>query len=188
MNILTNVVKERHGETMSLFSCDVESDGPIPNLYSMVCFGAIIVDETLDKTFYGTTRPASDKFDSAALAISGFTREQHLLFDDPKETMLKFEAWILENNSNGRPIFISDNPAYDWQFINYYFHYYLGHNPFGFSARRIGDIYSGMKMNMFERWKHLRKPYLHDHNPLNDARGNANALLTMKKMGLKTPF
>lgn len=34
---------------------NVESDGPIPRTddYSMVCFGAVVVNEALDKTFYG---------------------------------------------------------------------------------------------------------------------------------------
>lgn len=169
---------------MSLFVVDVESDGPIPNKYSMVCFGSVQVIEPLDQTFYGTTKPVSELWDPNALKISGFTREQHLTFDDPKETMEKFEAWISTVNKNGRPIFISDNPAYDWQFINYYFHYYLGRNPFGFSARRIADLYAGLEKNMFASWKHLRKTK-HDHNPVHDSIGNAEALLEMKKMGLK---
>jgi hypothetical protein len=90
----------------------------------------------------------------------------------------------MKNNSHGRPVFIADNPAFDWQWINYYFHYFIGKNPFGYSARRIGDLYCGMKMNTSERWKQLRKTK-HDHNPVNDAMGNAEVLLVMKEMGLK---
>lgn len=41
------------GRVMSYVMVDVESDGPIPGDYSMVCFGAIIVEPTLEKTFYG---------------------------------------------------------------------------------------------------------------------------------------
>jgi hypothetical protein len=172
---------------MPFICVDVESDGPIPHIYSMVCFGAVVVEEPITKTFYGQTNPISDKWIPEALAISGFTREQHQKFDDPKLVMEKFAQWILANNSNGRPVFVSDNPAYDWQFINYYFQYFLGSNPFGFSARRIGDLYAGMKMSVFERWKYLRKTK-HDHNPVNDAIGNAEALIAMKHMGLKVPF
>ena len=32
---------------------DIESDGPIPGDYSMVCFGAVIVEPELKRTFYG---------------------------------------------------------------------------------------------------------------------------------------
>ena len=87
-------------------------------------------------------------------------------------------------NSKGHPVFISDNPAFDWQFINYYFHYYLRTNPFGYSARRIGDLYCGLTQDAQNKWKHLRKTD-HDHNPVNDARGNAEALIEIQKMGLK---
>ena len=41
---------------------DIESDGPIPSDYSMVCFGAVIVEPSLDRTFYGQLKPISDKY------------------------------------------------------------------------------------------------------------------------------
>lgn len=171
---------------MSYIVVDVESDGPIPNKYSMVCFGAVIVEPGLTKTFYGKVKPISNEYIPEALAISGISREEHESFDDPKEVMMEFMDWI-SKNSKGRPIFISDNPAFDWQWINYYFHIYIGKNPFGFSARRIGDIYCGMKMDLSlnNEWKKLYRKTKHDHNPVNDAKGNAEALLSMEKMGLK---
>lgn len=162
---------------MSLIVVDVESDGAIPNKYSMVCFGAVVVEPTLSKTFYGKTKPISELWVPEALAISGFTRQEHEQFDEPKQVMENFAKWI-QMVSQGRPVFVSDNPAYDWSFINYYFHYYLGKNPFGFSARRIGDLYCGMVKDGYAKWKHLRST-IHDHNPVNDAKGNAEALLKM---------
>jgi len=173
---------------MSYIVVDVEADGPIPNKYSMVCFGAVVVEPTLGKTFYGQTRPVSWEWIPEALAVSGFTRAQHEAFEVPEEVMKRFAEWI-NKTSDGKAIFISDNPAFDWQWINYYFHYYLGKNPFGFSARRIGDLYCGMKMDagVNSEWKRLFRKTRHDHNPVNDAKGNAEALLEMKKMGLKFP-
>ena len=170
---------------MSLIVVDVESDGPIPMRNSMVCFGAVVVEPTLSKTFYGQTRPISPNWNEAALAISGFSREEHKKFDKPEEVMFKFKLWLTAN-SIGRPIFISDNPAYDWQWINFYFHFYLDENPFGYSARRIGDLYCGMKMDMFAPWRHLRDTKS-THNPVDDAMGNAEVLLKLKEMGLKLP-
>lgn len=169
---------------MSYIIVDVEADGEIPYVYSMVCFAAIIVDEKLDKKFYGTTKPISNNYNLEALSISGFSRDEHLDFADPSETMSKFEDWIKANNI-GTPIFLSDNLAFDWQWINWYFHYYLGRNPFGFSGRRIGDLWCGYKNNMKvnKEWKRFRITK-HDHNPLNDVTGNAEALLKMKSLGL----
>src|SRR5256885_15658909 len=106
---------------MSYVVVDVESDGPIPAEFSMVCFGAVIFDDFLDKTFYGRTRPISDRFVPEALAISGFSREQHLGFEEPKVVMEYFAAW-LEKHTKGRPGFVSDNVAFAWQVLNYFFH------------------------------------------------------------------
>src|ERR1044072_8406886 len=100
---------------MSFFVVDVESDGPIPSDFSMVCFGAVLVDRDLKTTFYGKTRPISERFIPEALADSGFSREQHIGFDDPKTVMQSFADW-LEKHSKGRPVCVSDNVAYDWQF------------------------------------------------------------------------
>lgn len=38
---------------MPYIMVDIESDGPIPGDYSMISLGAVLVDTTLDKTFYG---------------------------------------------------------------------------------------------------------------------------------------
>jgi DNA polymerase III epsilon subunit-like protein len=173
---------------MSYIVVDVESDGPIPHKYSMVCFGAVVVEPSVGKTFYGKIKPVSENWIPEALEVSGFTRQQHQAFDEPVIVMENFAIWLTEK-SKGKPIFISDNPAFDWQWINWYFHSYLGKNPFGFSARRIGDLYCGMKMDtgLNNEWKQLLRKTTHDHNPVNDAIGNAEALLAMKKMGLKMP-
>lgn len=164
---------------------DVEADGEIPgtNEYSMVCFGAVVVDKkgNLDQTFYGKTKPISTLYKPDALAISGFTREEHLTFDDPKEVMLSFKEWI---NSQGKCIFISDNLAFDWQYINWYMHKFTGSNPFGFSGQRIGDKFQGFYNDPYYKWKKHRKTS-HTHHPVDDAKGNAEALLYLYKDGYK---
>jgi hypothetical protein len=170
---------------MSMIVVDVEADGPIPGKYSMVSIGAVVVEPSLSRTFHGLTHPISDLWLPEALAVSGATREQHLRYGDPAEVMARFEKWVLES-SRGRPVFMSDNLAFDWQFVNWYFHTFLGRNPFGWSGRRIGDLYCGMVKDGHATWKHLRKTP-HDHHPVNDAKGNAEALLAMIDMGLKLP-
>jgi hypothetical protein len=170
---------------MSLIVVDVEADGPIPHKYSMVSLGAVVVEPSLSKTFYGRTRPISEAWLPEALAVCGVEREEHLGFDDPREVMERFERWIGES-SKGRPVLVSDNLAFDWQWVNWYFHWFLGRNPFGWSGRRIGDLYCGMVKDGYAEWKHLRQT-AHTHNPVDDARGNAEALLAMIGMGLKLP-
>ena len=165
---------------------DIESDGPIPGDYSMICLGAIIVESELNRTFYGQLQPISAAFIPEALAVSEWTREACIGFDDPKTVMERFGDW-LHSNAKGRLVFVSDNNGFDWQFINWYFHHFTGTNPFGFSSMNLGSLYKGMQKNTFVNFKHLRKTP-HTHHPLDDACGNAEALLQMQAMGLNISF
>ncbi len=166
---------------MSYISVDVEADGPIPGDYSMICFGAVVVEPSLKKTFYGQLKPVSDEWVPEALAVSGFSREDTLKFDSPELVMQNFSNW-LGTVSKGRPMFIADNNGFDWQFINWYFVHFLGvkGNPFGFSSTNLGSLYKGVVKNTKKNFKHLRKTR-HTHHPVDDAKGNAEALLTIQK-------
>jgi len=163
---------------------DVESDGQIIGENSLVCFGAVLLNENLDKTFYGQTKPISEKYNSEALAISGFSREIHETFEEPKEVFERFNKWLKEISNGSTVILVSDNNGYDASWINYYFHKYLGENPFGWSSRRIGDMYAGFMNDLHYKWKKHRKS-THTHNPLDDAKGNAEALLYLISKGFK---
>ena len=172
---------------MAYIMVDIESDGPIPGDFSMISFGAVLVDEQLDKTFYGQLRPVSDQFVPEALAVSGHTREETLQFTEPQQVMTDFADWLAATCTD-RPLFISDNNGFDWMFICWYFHHFLGHNPFGHSSQNLGSLYKGLEKDTFKTFKHLRKT-IHTHHPVDDAKGNAEALLVMKReMGLKIKF
>jgi len=167
-------------EFNNYFVVDVESDGPCPGLYSMVCFGAVNVGT--GASFYGKIMPVAELWEEKALSISGFTREQHLGFDLPSDVMYNFAYWLNQNwGFKSRPIFWSDNLAFDWQWINYYFIRYFGLNPFGYSGRRINDLYCGLMKDcrVSNDWKRKYRVTKHTHNPVDDARGNAEALKTI---------
>ncbi len=150
----------------------------------MISFGAVIVESSLSKTFYAQLKPISDKWIPAALQVSGFTREETLTFEEPQPVMEKFSSWI-ETESLGRALFIADNNGFDWQFINWYFHHFCGENPFGHTSSNLGSLYKGLLKDTFVNFKHLRKT-AHTHNALDDAMGNAEALLQLKEdFGLK---
>lgn len=172
---------------------DIESDGPCPGLYSMVSFGAVVVEPGLERTFYGRCRPISDQWVPEALAVSGHSRDECMGFPPPEETMKDFRTWVAANagqrNFRGSRVpdarLVSDNNGFDWQFINYYFHRFCGDNPFGHSSTNLGSLYKGMVKDVFKNFKHLRKTK-HTHHPVQDAKGNAEALLALKdEMGLK---
>lgn len=169
---------------MALIMVDIEADGPIPGDYSMVALGAVVVEPSLARTFFGRLRPISPRFVPQALAISGFSREETEAFDDPSEVMTAFAGWLAEHGGK-RPIFVSDNNGFDWMFVCWYFHHFLGKNPFGHSSTNLGSLYKGLMRDTFASFKHLRRTR-HTHHPVDDARGNAEALLHMvEHLGLK---
>ncbi len=155
---------------MPWISFDGEMDGPTPGIYSMVSFGAVVVEDGLNRTFYREMAPITENWIPESLAVSGFTREQCKEFPGPLQVITEFRDWLKEVSGEKRPIFVADNPL-DFGFINYYFHL-------------LGDLYCGMRMDTQSRWKHLRKTQ-HTHNALDDAKGNAEAILAMRDMGLK---
>lgn len=159
---------------------DVEADGPGPGLHSMISIGAVIVEPGLQRVFYAELRPISEIYIPEALAVSGFTREQTLKFPDPRDAMQNFEIW-LNKNIEGRPIGWADNNGFDMGYLNFYFWKYLGRNPFGWSSANLGSFYKGLRQDIHATFKHLRET-THTHNPVDDAKGNAEALLKMFNM------
>ena len=98
--------------------------------------------------------------------------------------MADFDGWLRANVPK-RMLFISDNNGFDWQFINWYFHHFLGKNPFGHSSSNLGSMFKGLVKDTFKNFKKLKRTP-HTHNPVDDARGNAEALLHMRDhLGLK---
>ena len=108
-------------------------------------------------------------------AVEFETRQTFHGPDASADTFISFKTW-LDRFSADRLVFVTDNPAYDWPPIHWHFIRYLGENPFGHSARRIGDFYAGLVGNWKRSsdWKRLRVTK-HDHNPVNDAMGNVEA-------------
>lgn len=140
----------------NLVHVDCGSKGPCPVLGKLTSFGAVLHHDR-SKWFYSA---GSEKWDDL----------------EWRAAFIDFDKW-LKDNVVGQPVFVSDNPAYDWQWINYHFHLHLGRNPFGHSGRRIGDFYAGLRGNFrkTQEWKRLRVTK-HDNHSLHDATGNAEAL------------
>ncbi len=167
---------------MAYVMVDIEADGPIPGDYSMVSFGAVIVEPGLARTFYGQLRPISEKWVPEALAVSGHSREETLAFEAPSVVMARFAEW-LAREAGRSPRFVADNNGFDWMFVCWYFHHFVGRSPFGFSSTNLGSLYKGLVRDVSKSFKHLRQT-AHTHHPVDDARGNAEALLAMKELGL----
>jgi len=167
---------------------DIEADGAILGTHSMISFGAVVLDKgrKLEKTFYSNMKPIGNNFVPEALAVSGFSREETLQFPEAAIVMADFKKWLdsLSSKKNERFKLMSDNSGFDASWINWYFLTFQGTNPFGHSSEDIGSMFKGIQKNMKANFKFLRKTK-HTHNALDDAIGNAEALLAMEsKFGL----
>ena len=124
---------------------------------------------------WGKPSPFSGRMTEFACVTypSRFTFER---YDDSSESLGDFSLWVTSITNRERATFVSDNPAYDWQWINYYFDKYGIKNPFGYSARRIGDFYAGLvgDFGRANEWKKLRVTP-HTHKAIDDVMGNVEA-------------
>jgi DNA polymerase III epsilon subunit-like protein len=166
-------------------SVDVEADGPAPGLFSMLSVGAVVVEPSLDRAFYAELRPLDGaRSNPDALKASGLTREQVAHFVPAAGTMARFDEWVRLVGSRERVLFVSDNAGFDWQLVNYYFHRFVGRNPFGFSPLSLTSLYKGFARDVRANFRPLRRTR-HTHNALDDAKGNAEALLALVAQGLR---
>lgn len=165
---------------MSHLVIDVEATGPTPMNYSMIQIGCVDLD---GNEFYAEFRPLEAKAAPGALESIGLTPEQIQRYPIVEEGMTDFSKWLQDTYGGKRIVTWSDNPAFDWQFINGYLHTYTLGNPLGWSMRRIGDLYAGHvgDTRASSKWKRMRDTK-HTHNALDDARGNAEALRKVMDM------
>jgi DNA polymerase III epsilon subunit-like protein len=176
-------------------SVDVEAAGPVPGEYSLLTIGACNVYEPA-RTFECQLKPSAPKCDPEALAVTGLSLEhlaKHGL--EPAEAMLQFENWIKENKTGNEDklVFVGFNAAFDWSFINYYFHRYLGRNPFGFSALDIKALYMG---KMGGSWGSTKSSHMDlvlnpklksSHDALEDAQYQAELFRLVRESGAAGP-
>ena len=124
-------------------SVDVEASGPIPGQYSLLSIGACVVRKP-SVQFYVELQPISDNAVPDALAVSGLSlAELERRGRSPKRAMQDFSDWIETACGPGTPVFVGFNACFDWSFVNWYFHHFLGRNPFGIGGIDIKGYYMG---------------------------------------------
>jgi DNA polymerase III epsilon subunit-like protein len=161
-------------------SVDVETSGPIPGEYSLLSLGACLVERP-EIGFYTELKPTSRLVVPKALEVSGFSIEElERTGEQPEVALGRLSAWLTSQAQNGeQPVFVGLNAGFDWSFVNYYFHRYVGNNPFGFTALDIKSLYMG---RFGGTWSRTRSSQMHqrlglentaNHNALEDARAQA---------------
>ncbi len=183
--------------SVTCFVVDVETDGPNTSEHSMFWFGAVVLTEDLTETFEGRLCPIFDTYVTGAQEVSGKSRNEVLTWPKTEIVMPKFVSWVEERTRPGtKPQVWSDNNSYDLKWLNNYVDQFTSATDlFGHSSRNISDRHKGLmegraavglkdSKRLKRSFKHLRKT-VHDHNPVNDAIGNAEALLALRSYGLK---
>jgi ribonuclease T len=168
-------------------SVDIEAAGPVPSTFSMLSLGAVVVDDP-KKTFYVELKPVNEKFVPDVMKVVGRTLQDFAKTGrDPKEAMTAFRDWLVLAPEAAKPVFVGFNATFDWAFVNYYFHRYLGENPFGFGAIDIKSYYMGMTGCAWEDTRssrirsELKGPSPHTHNALDDAVEQAEMFKLMRE-------
>jgi hypothetical protein len=154
---------------------DVEARGTSPVNGTMTEFGA--VHERTRQTFHGVLYQSTPDPDCPAVPIIGNR------VATPETVAREFTAWLREVCGKERPIFVSDNPAWDFMWIAGLFDMAGMPNPFGHSGRRLSDFWAGLNNDWgnTQKWKRFRITP-HDHHPVNDSMGNVEAFQELKKI------
>lgn len=169
-------------------SVDIEASGPIPGEYSMLSLGACVVGD-YEKTFYIEFKPLNDHSIPRAIEVSKLSMAKlKEKGTEPALAMQHLENWINRTVPPGsRPVFVAFNATFDWSFVNYYFHRFLGRNPFGISGLDIKAYYMGVRgCSWGETAKNkidprFRSSKVHTHHALDDAIEQAGIFEKMRK-------
>jgi len=120
-------------------STDVETDGPIPGVNSMLSFASAAF--RVDKTMLGT-------FSANLETLDGATGDPRTMdwwkgqpeawaacranLQRPRDAMLRYVQWI--KSLGGKPVFVAYPAGFDFLFVYWYLIRFAGRSPFGFSA------------------------------------------------------
>jgi hypothetical protein len=130
-------------------SIDVESTGPAPGLYSMISLGAAAFER--DGAELGTWSANLHELPDAIRHPDTMAfREEHpeawaRATENPMrpvDAMSAFQAWIV--GFGGEPIAAAWPAAFDFAFVNYYCHRFVGDNPLGFACLDIRSLAMGL--------------------------------------------
>lgn len=174
-------------------SVDIEADGPIPGIYSVLAIGICSVFRP-SQGFYAEFKPISDTCDSEALKISGLDRERLGREGmEPKEGLESLRLWVQSVCADQPPVFVGFNAPFDFMFLHWYFVHFLGEDPFGYSAFDIKAYVAGVLDISWEDTTKSRMPGLFlprrpfRHHALDDARWQAQVFRTLWFFAQKHP-
>lgn len=127
------------------FSADVETDGPIPGLFSILSF-ALVYAGTFDGNrferpddyscfVYKELKPISDNFQTEALRVNGLDRQRLCVQgESPELAMTEASLWVRRVAGVAEPVLVAYPLSFDWSWLYWYFtRFSTEGSPFGYS-------------------------------------------------------
>ena len=166
---------------------DIETDGPVPGLYSMLSIGAVASTDTEQVSeFYRKITPYEEaKPDPDTMewwkAHPDVWAEVTTDAESPEVVMRDFLNWI--KSLGAKPIFVAQPIEFDFNFVCWYLHKFVQENPFSdyTGIQRTLDMasFSAGKFNLpLSRARGNQLPASfrdgmpeHSHKAIDDARG-----------------
>ncbi len=170
------------------FSADVETDGPIPGVYSMLSFALVYAGrfdgieferpENFDRVFYRELRPISVEFQPEALRVNGLDRDRLYVEGAPPETaMTEAAEWVRSVAGYATPVLVAYPLSFDWTWLYWYFiRFSKEGSPFNhslcFDVKTAFAVKANIPISEAGRSKlegTLRSHRVHTHNAVDDA-------------------
>ena len=162
-------------------STDVETDGPVPGLHSMLSFAsaAYLADKTLIGTFCANLEMLPGAGGDPETMVWWETQPEAWAASrrdlrSPQDAMVDYRTWL--NGLPGDPVFVGYPVVFDYMFVQWYLHRFTGGSPFSFFALDIKtyamallkrDYRATTKAVMPKRWF---DDLPHTHRALDDAK------------------
>jgi DNA polymerase III alpha subunit (gram-positive type) len=164
---------------------DIETDGPSPGQYSMLSFASVAF--RLDKTILGTFERNLEllpgaKQDAKTMRFWETQPEAWKVcranIVSPKVAIGEYRDWL--KSLPGTPVCVAHPVGFDFTFIHWYLHEFVGENPFFPAGLDVASYAMAVLDQPFTR---SHRPYLpkewieanvpHSHKAIDDAMGHA---------------
>ena len=171
-------------------SVDIETDGPIPGLHSMLSLGAAA---------FGRDGRLMGCFSANLQTLPGMSQDVRTMAwwatqpeawaacreapEPPELVMPRFVAWL--KDLPGRPLCVAYPAAFDFPFFQFYLKVFAGENPFGYGVIDIRSHAMGLLGCDYRDTRKERlpagwlEPLAHTHVALDDALEQGRLFCTM---------
>ena len=135
-------------------SVDIEASGPIPGEYSMLSIGASVIGKP-ENSFYAELQPLNENAVAAAEVSMLDLKTLEKTGKAPQIAMWEFRDWVQAMSGDRKPVFVGFNASFDWSFVNWYFHKFLGGESVWFRCARHQSFLYGV-LKLFVETDHIK--------------------------------